>query len=136
MHTTNYENAFITVADDSMADRGTAPPQKEDNPSVAYRTWRMIAAHPYEFTSDDVIFTIWADRQGIPEGARADARTEFFAKGRACLRASDLGKRYGWGIHHDRDGKVAVYGVDTDEYRAFATDGDVTVLKVMRSTRR
>ena len=136
MHSTNYSDTFIVIADDSAAAQGVPPPEKSDNPSVASRTWRAIAEHPYEYTSDDVIFTVWADRQGIPEGDRDAAREEFFAKGRACLRASDLGKKYGWGIHHDGEGRVAVYGRETEEYRALASGGELTVLKAMRSTRR
>jgi hypothetical protein len=136
MHSTNYQGTLIAIAEDSSADRGTMPPEKAENPSVASRTWRMIADHPYEYTSDDVIFTVWADRQGIAEEDREAARAEFFSRGRACLRASDLGKKYGWGIHHDTEGRVAVFGVESDEYRAFIESGDVQVVKAMRSSRR
>ncbi len=135
MHSTNYSDTFIVIADDSTATQGLPPPEKVDNPSVASRTWRVISAHPYVYTSDDVIFSVWADRQGLPERDRAAAREEFFSKGRACLRASDLGKKYGWGVHHDRDGRVALYGRETDAYRAFAEAGEVTILKAMRSSR-
>jgi hypothetical protein len=136
MHSTNYQGTLIAIAEDSSAERGTMPPEKAENPSVASRTWRMIADHPYEYTSDDVIFTVWADRQGIAEEDREVAREEFFSRGRACLRASDLGKKYGWGIHHDTEGRVAVFGVESDEYRAFIESGDVQVVKAMRSSRR
>jgi hypothetical protein len=135
-HTTNYSETFIAIAEDSSAERGTMPPEKAENPSVASRTWRMIAEHPYEFTSDDVIFSVWADRQRIAEEEREAAREEFFATGRACLRASDLGKKYGWGIHHDAEGRVALFGVESEEYRAFLDAEDVAVVKAMRSSRR
>lgn len=55
--------------------------------------------------------------------------------GCACLRASDLGKKYGWGIHYNEDGRVAVYGRETDAYQAFADAGELKVLKAMRSSR-
>lgn len=135
-HTTNYDQTFIAVADDSSAASGTMPPDKADNPSVAARTWRMISGNPYSYTSDDVIFTVWADRKGIPDAEREDARSEFFSRGQACLRASDLGKRYGWGIHHDEQGRVALYGVESPEYAAFVNDPEVKVVKAMRSSRR
>ena len=135
MHSTNYSDTFIAIAEDSTAAQGVPPPEKEDNPSVASRTWRMIFEQPHVHTSDDVIFSVWADRQGIPESNRAVAREQFFSKGRACLRASDLGKKYGWGIHHDHDGRVAVYGRETDEYREFVATGEVTTLTSMRSSR-
>jgi hypothetical protein len=136
MHTTNYANTFIVVAEDSAADCGVAPPEKAENPSIASRTWRMIAERPYRYTSDDVIFTVWADRQGIPEDERDAARAEFFNKGQPCLRASDLGKKYGWGIHHDANGRVALYEVGSEQYGALVERDDVTVVKAMRSSRR
>jgi len=102
----------------------------------------MIAQHPYRYTSDDVIFTVWADRKGIPEAEREAARATFFSKGQACLRASDLGKKYGWGIHADGEGRIALYGVETAEYEQFASgeattaDGrPVALTKAMRSSR-
>ena len=136
MHSTNYQNTLIAIADDSAAAKGIAPPERADNPSIASRTWRMIAEAPYAHTSDDVIFTVWADRKGIPEGERAEARDAFFSKGQPCLRGSDLGKKYGWGIHHDVDGRIAVYGVETNDYRALLAADNVTVVKAMCSSRK
>ena len=133
--TTNYVQTLIAVADDSVAECGIVPPEKAENPSIAARTYRMIAGQPYAFSSDDVIFTVWADRKAIPESERPAARVQFFSKGQACLRASDLGKKYGWGIHHDGEGRVALYGVETDAYQRLATGGDVVVTKAMRSSR-
>lgn len=134
-HSTNYTQTLIAAAEDSGAERGTIPPHTLENPSIAYRTWEMIANAPYERTSDDVIFGVWADRQGIPQDALEAERAEFFAKGRACLRASDLGKKYGWGIHHDEEGRVALYGVETDTYRRLLNDPDVDVTRSMKRSR-
>lgn len=143
MGTTNYVDTFIGVAEDSAAQAGTEPPQRGEQPSVALRTYRMIADHPYRYTSDDVIFTVHADRQGIPEAERPAARKAFFAKPQACLRASDLGKRYGWGIHADAHSRVALYGMETEAYRRLAAgeapDGGgqvVVVNRAMRSKRK
>ena len=135
MHTTNYFDTFIAVAPDTAATAATEPPQRP-TPSVAELTYRMIAENPYGFTSDDVIFGVWADRRGIPEDERESARAEFFAKGQPCLRSSDLGKRYGWGVHADADGRVAVVPMDSDEYaRLTSGEGGVTVTRAMRSKR-
>jgi hypothetical protein len=141
MASTNSFDSFIAVAPDCKAARGTVPKETE-HPSVASRTYRMIHDHPYRYTSDDVIFAVHADRHGIPASERAAARAAFFSKGQACLRASDLGKKYGWGIHSDAEGRVALYGVETDEYKALARGerlgkrGEpVTVKLAMRSRR-
>jgi len=135
MHTTNYFDTFIAVAPDTAATAATEPPQRP-TPSVAELTYRMIAEHPYGFTSDDVIFGVWADRRGIAEDERESARAEFFAKGQPCLRSSDLGKRYGWGVHADAEGRVAVVPMDSDEYARLASgEGGVSVTRAMRSSR-
>ena len=134
-HTTNYLRTLIAAADDSGAERGTVPPHKPENPSIAWRTWRMIADAPYAYTSDDVIFGVWADRQGIPDAERDDARAAFFSKGQACLRASDLGKKYGWGVHSDGEGRIALYGMETEEYRRLLDDPDVAVTRAMKRSR-
>lgn len=142
MDSVDYVDTFIAVADDSTAVEGTVPPSKADNPSVAARTFQMIAEHPYQFTSGDVIFTVFADRRTIPEPDRAAARAEFYSKGQPCLRASDLGKRYGWGIHADAQGRVALVGVETPEYAEFVAgrrqgpaDAPIKLTKAMRSSR-
>jgi hypothetical protein len=135
MHTTNYFDTFIAVAPDTAATAATEPPQRP-TPSIAELTYRMIAEHPYGFTSDDVIFGVWADRRGIAEDERESARAEFFAKGQPCLRSSDLGKRYGWGVHADAEGRVAVVPMDSDEYARLASgEGGVSVTRAMRSSR-
>jgi hypothetical protein len=108
--------------------------------SIAPRTWRLIAGHPYEYTSGDVIFTVHADRQGISQRGRPAARKEFFRKPRASLRSSDLGRRYGWGIHADPNGRLAVYGRESPDYSELAAGSGprgrkVKVLKAMRRTR-
>lgn len=139
-HTTCYFDTFIGVAPDSTAVAATEPPSG-DAPSVAARSYRMIADAPYAHTSDDVIFTVWADRREIPGPEREAAREEFFSKGRACLRASDLGRRYGWGIHADQEGRVALYPLGSDEYDSLSSGVDprdgraVAVKQAMRSRR-
>jgi hypothetical protein len=120
VHSTNYYDTFIAVAPDCEAVRGTLP-RETAKPTVAARTFQMIHDHPYRFTSDDVIFAVYADRNEIPEEERAVAREAFFSKGQPCLCASDLGKKLGWGIHCDGEGRVALYGVETEEYRELAS---------------
>lgn len=141
MGSINYFDTFIAVADDSTALQGMVPGGRA-KPTVAELAHGMITANPYTYTSDDVVFTIYAERNGIPKAERTEAREAFFAKSQACLRASALGKKFGWGIHCDVDGRVALYGVESDEYRQFlsgegstASGGAVTVKKAMRSRR-
>lgn len=101
MHTTGYTNTFIAVADDCPVDRAEVPVSKAGEPSVAERQFTLLHDRPYALTSDDVLFTVHAERQGIPESERKAARAAFFSKGQPCMRASPLTKRYGFGVHSD-----------------------------------
>ena len=138
MDRVDYINTFIAVAPDNRAVRGVAPPARV--PTVAALTYELINRHPYELTSGDVIFTVLALRRGIPDADRAVARADFYATPRACLRSSDLGKRYGWGIHADADGRLALYGVESHEYGRLLDGRDpfgdcVAVTRAMRRSR-
>lgn len=141
MHSTNYQDTFIAVAPDCSATQGTIP-KEAATPSAALLAYRLIQAQPYGLTSDDVLFSVFAERQRLPPAERDTARAAFFAKPQACLRASDLGKRYGWGIHSNAAGKVALVGVETDAYRTLLSGRvpghpgqTVTVKYAMRSQR-
>lgn len=132
MHSTNYRETFIAVSPDSRVERARVPAKAG---SVAYLQWQMISANPYRLTSDDVLFAVHAERNGIPEANRAAARAEFFSRGQPCLRASPLVKSHGWGIHHDAEGRVAVFAVETSDYAALVERDGMTVIEGMRSKR-
>ena len=134
MHTTNYFDTFIEVAEDCPADAAQEPPTAAA-PTIAALHYELIAAEPYTRTSDDVIFETHARRAGVPDSERDAAREAFFAKGQPCLRSSPLGKRYGWGVHADAEGRVAVYPVDSAEYRRLAADPGIAHTRAMRSRR-
>ncbi len=131
----NYYNTFIQVADDSPAANSSVPEAKGEKKTMAVLQYEMIAKNPYKYTQEDILFETFADYNRIPAEARPAEREKFFSKGQACLRASALGKRYGWGVHNDADGKVALYPVESDEYQQFAEDSSLKHLKAMRSKR-
>lgn len=132
MKSTNYFNTFITVAGDCPVATGTEPAGEM---SVASLQYRLLWETPYARTSDDLIFEVYALRNGVAEADREAARTAFFLKPQACLRASPLVKRFGWGLHHDEAGRLAAYGVETEDYRALARRSDLAILSGMRSRR-
>ena len=135
MHSTNYYNSFIVVAEDCPVDKAEIPALKGDNKTSARLQFEMIADNPYTYTSDDVIFSLYAMRNNIGLGD-TQAREIFFSKGQACLRASPLCKRYGWGVHFNGEGKIALYGVDSPEYLTFARDPNLKCYNAMRSKRK
>jgi Family of unknown function (DUF6157) len=132
MHTTNYFNTFIEVADDCPIAQAEIPKQKGDALTVANIHYDMIMANPYKYTSDDVIFSAYATKNNITEDLQT-ARELLFSKGQACLRASPLTKRYGWGVHSNAEGKVAIFPMESVEYQQFTQDGSLKKTKGMRS---
>ncbi|HEV7383109.1 MAG TPA: DUF6157 family protein, partial [Dyadobacter sp.] len=106
-----------------------------DKKTIANMQFDLISRHPYQFTSDEVLFKIFAEKKDLTESELEEARKEFFSKGQACLRASPLPKQYGWGIHHDHEGKVAMYGVGTDKYENLKNDSAIKTVKAMRSSK-
>ncbi|MDO5739047.1 MAG: DUF6157 family protein [Ornithinimicrobium sp.] len=133
MHSTNYVNTLITVAPDTKAVEATQPPAGKG--SVAELQFEMMHGHDYEFTSDDVIFSVFADRRSIAADDRKPAREEFFSKGQACLRTSPLAKTYGWGIHADAHSRVALVPMGTDRYDSLMNDDTTVKRAAMKSSR-
>lgn len=126
-HSTDYRSTFIAVAADCPVSTGVEPPAKEP-PTVARIQYDMLIAAPYGRTSDDIVYASNGARRGI-------GRDEFFSKGQPCLRASPLAKRYGWGLHFDANGHVAMYPVGSSEYERLSSDPALQQLNAMRSSK-
>ncbi len=131
-HTTNYFNTFIEVAEDTKADCGTKPPSKASK-TVAEMQYEMVAAHPYKYSSDDVFFHVFVERNDLTSAELPQAREEFFSKGQPCFRASPLTKTYGFGVHSNNEGKIAIFGVETEEYQQLMADTNIKTVKAMKS---
>jgi len=134
IHSTNYFDTFIEVAEDTKADFGTVPPTKEKK-TVAEMQYEFVAKNPYKFSSDDIFFQVFADRNDLTKAEYEKAREQFFSKGQPCFRASPLTKTYGFGIHCDKNGKVALYGMETEEYQSFLADTKIKKVKAMKSSK-
>ncbi|MPR34458.1 DUF6157 family protein [Salmonirosea aquatica] len=135
MHSTNYYDTFIEVADDCPTEVPEVPLAKGDKPTSATRQFEMIGRNPYRFTSDEVLFAVYAEKHDLAESEKEEARSDFFSKGQPCLRASPLPKRYGWGVHSNSEGKIALFAVDSREYEILVKDPSLKHVKAMRSQR-
>lgn len=127
MTTTNYYDTFIAVADDSPAFAAEEPPVR-DQKTAARIEYEMVATNPFKFTSDDVLYAANGERRGL-------SRDEFFSKGQPCFRSSPLTQRYGWGVKSDKQGRIAIFAVESPEYQEFLADGSLKQLKALRSKR-
>ncbi|MFA6403262.1 MAG: DUF6157 family protein [Salinivirgaceae bacterium] len=135
IHTTNYSNTFIEIADDCPVTFGEIPPTKGDTKTVAGMQFDLVSKNPYKFTSDDILFQVYAERNDLIRSEYDEARQQFFSKGQPCFRASPLTKRYGWGVYSNKDGKIALYGCETEEYEKFSKDKALKVIKAMKSSK-
>ncbi|HEY8403996.1 MAG TPA: DUF6157 family protein [Flavobacteriales bacterium] len=134
-HTTNYLNTFICVAPDCKVTTGTVPPQK-DKITAAHLQYELVSRNPYKYTSDDVLFMVHAAKNDLPTVLWEVERAKFFSKPQACFRSSPLSKQYGWGIHCNNDGKIALYGMETEAYQKFLADPTVKVVPALRTQRQ
>lgn len=133
-HSTNYFDTFIEVAEDTKAEGGTIPPAK-DKKTVAEMQYELMASNPYKYTSDEVFFQVFADRKDLTKAEYEKAREAFFSKGQPCFRASPLTKTYGFGVHSNSEGKVALFGMETEAYQRFLADANTKKVKAMKSRR-
>lgn len=134
-----YKKTFIAVAPDTTATAGTVPTARRGLKTIALLEFQMISARPYAFTQEDVQFAVHVERQNIAaselKARRAQLWDAFFSKPMACMRTSPLAKSYGWGLHFDSDGKVALVAMESAAYRKFLKDPSLTQACAMRSKR-
>lgn len=126
--TTNLPNTFISVADDCPVFMAEVPPKREPKtiPQIEYE---IVIKNPYKYTSDDVLYAANGERRGV-------TRENYFARIQPDFRLSPLVKRYGWGVHIDGNGKIALYALGSEEYEIFANDTSLRQLKGNRSHRK
>ncbi len=135
IHTTNYTNTFISVAEDCKKTESEIPPLKLDKPkSIARMQFDMITDNPFHYTSDDIIFQIHCERKGI--APIDEERESFFSKGQPCFRSSPLAKTYGWGFHYDEQSRVGLVAMDDENYEKLTNSKELTIVKAMRSSRK
>ncbi|WP_260288549.1 DUF6157 family protein [Peribacillus aracenensis] len=132
----SYKNTLITISEDSKVTSAKVPVIKNEKPTIAYIEHELINNNPYKFTQEDVQFKSYLIKNQIEEENAAELREQFFSKSKACFRASPLVKNYGWGIHYNNQGKIAIYDAKSEMYNQLLNQVDITKLKGMRSKRK
>jgi Family of unknown function (DUF6157) len=131
----NYFDTLIEVADDCPAMEAQIPQARGAEKTKAVVEYELLARHPYKYTEEDVAFEMYAVLHDIPEAIWPEEREKFLSKGHPHLRVSALAKRYGWGIHNDAEGKIALVAVESPEYEQLLNDPRTTKIKAFRSKR-
>jgi hypothetical protein len=131
----NYYDTLIEVADDCPATEGQVPQPRSGKKTKAVVEYELLVKHPYTYTEEDIAFEVYAILHDTPKASRPKEREKFLSKGHPHLRVSALAKRYGWGIHNDAEGKVALIAVESRDYKRLMKDLRTTKVKAFRSTR-
>lgn len=131
MDTTRH--CFITPAPDCPLDRSKAPPLKARR-SRARIEYDLLADAPYRFTHLTLSHRVHEDMARDAGKVALDFAT-FHAKGQPCLRASALTKRYGWAVHYDSEGRIALVARDSPAWQEFVADDALPKAAGMRSKR-
>ena len=106
-----YYDTLIEVADDCPVIKGQIPQARGGKKTKAVVEYKLLVKHPYTYTEEDI------------------------SKSHPHLRVSALAKRYGWGIHNNAEGKIALIAVESPEYKRLMKDPRTTKIKAFRSKR-
>ena len=131
----NYYDTLIEVADDCPVSEAQVPQARGAKKTKAVAEYEVLVNHPYEYTEEDIAFETYAVLHDIPKAIWPTERKKFLSKGHPHLRVSALAKRYGWGIHNDAEGKIALIAVESPEYKQLMNDPRTTKIKAFRSKR-
>jgi hypothetical protein len=118
---------------------GSVPPEREDKRSIAQIEYDLIAPQPYKLTQEEVQFSVHIERTGVTptqlKSKRSELWSAFFSKPIACMRTSPLAKSYGWGLHFDNEGRVALVPVESQKYQQLSSSPSVKQTSAMRGKR-
>ena len=132
----NYYDTLVEVADDCPATVAQVPQARGCRKTKAVVEYELLAEHPYTYTEEDIAFGVYAALHDIAKASQPAERKKFLSKGHPHLRVSALAKRYGWGIHSDAEGKIALIAVESPEYKRLLDDPQTAKIKAFRSTRK
>ncbi len=131
-------NQFVLVAPDCKATAAVVPSPKGGKETVPVIQHELLTTKPYTLTLEDLIFATHVRRLGLTvaeaKAQKKEIWRELFAKSHACMRASALPKQYGWGVHYDAQGRIALVPMESAEYHRFAA-GEVDGVELTRAMR-
>lgn len=138
-HTEAYRDTFITIAPDSDARVAKIPTDRNGKQTIAGIEYELLTSKPYKLNHEQLIYEVYIRKNNFPLPIdaldEAEIKRQLFVKGHACLRASPLTKKFGFGAHYNDEGYIAIYPVDSPEYGAFLENDLIEKIPAMRSSR-
>lgn len=129
----DYYNTLILISDDCPVQESKIPESNRKTKTLAEIEYELLSEKPGYYTQDELQFEAHMIHKGIPEISRDEEKMRFLAKSRACMRASALPKRFGWGIYFDQNGKAEVVPAESEKYQELIQRDDIEKVKAMRS---
>jgi hypothetical protein len=129
---TGYANAFITLAPDCPLAVDTVPRQAM---SIAGLEHALLIDNPYHYTCFDLILNMQRHQKNVSDDELEAFRSFLVAKSQPCMRISMLAKRWGWGVHYNELGLIALYGAESQKYRNLSMRSDLRVMAARPSRR-
>lgn len=135
----SYKNAFVKVSEDCPVVAAEIPVAKNGKKTAHLIQYELLTEHPYTYDHEELIYEVYVRQKDIPAAILKKDKpkiwAELFSKGHPCMRASALVKRYGFGAHYNEAGKIAVFPMESKDYKAFLKNKEITLLPGMRSKR-
>ena len=118
-----YREELIEVAEDCPVDHAVEPPNDRPNRTRARIAYEILSEHPYQYTEIEFFHELDVVRRNKP-----NAKIESYQ-----IKRSPLVQTYGWGIHRNQQGKLALVAMESDRYREL--QGTVKRTKSYRKSR-
>ena len=112
---------LIKVAEDTPVDHAIDPPDRDLNKSIARITFEVLIENPYRYSEMELFNEVHFVRRN-----RRDLKINSYS-----IKRSRLCQEFGWGIHRNKEGKLALIAMDSDKYQKLNRN-----IKTMRSYRK
>ena len=117
----NDSEVLFTIAEKCPAKNGIVPITNRKEKTVTMHYHDLLMESPYCFTYQQARKEVHENRRG-----KTDLKLNSYD-----MRRSELCKIWGWGVHADRNGKLALVGCETDEYQRLLKDSSVRKIKAL-----
>ena len=115
------------VSEDCPVKKGT-PPVSRKADAIAIIYYEELITNPYKYTYDELKHQVHIVRRGKKNG---ELKLENY-----LIRRNQLVRDWGWGIHIDRNGKLALVGSETSKYKQLVNDPTVEKKRAYRINKK
>lgn len=115
-------NVLITVAESSST-KSIVPSSKSKKETVKEVVYRVLKQKPYVFKQNELFREVHVNQMKKDRVLKLETFK---------LQRSELCSLLGWGIHGNKEGKLALVAVDSKEYNSLLNDNKITKKKAYK----